>query len=42
MNILVRTIIVSMLIVSMLAGCPDGCLDCDPSGTICFACGGDL
>lgn len=24
-----------------LAGCPDHCHDCDPSGTICFACSGD-
>lgn len=42
MNILVKTIFVCMLMATTFAGCPDGCLDCDPSGTICFACGGDL
>ena len=38
MNILTNVLIAIALVSCLVVACPPNCHDCDPSGTICFAC----
>ena len=37
-NLITGIILLFTISITLNAQCPNKCLECDPSGTICFAC----